>query len=137
MRGRHISGNICRMRYLTFEQASQALGRGRQVEQFLGGVDGAPVAAVRWATISPDTGAFRVVIHEVEDVGGPDFLDVTEFPPLGDEEHPGEGRLVASAPGADSALDLANEVLGTDPDRWVNSSVVSDEYRDFRGWTVA
>lgn len=124
------------MRYLTVQQASHALGRGRQVEQFLGAVEDAPVAAIRWVTVRPDADTFGVVVHEVEDVGGPDFLDMTEFPPLDDEEYPGEGRLVGSAPDAGSALDLASEGLGTDPARWVNSSVVSDEYRDFRGWTV-
>lgn len=119
-------------RHLTLSEATSALRRGRQVEQYLGvdnGPDGRPV--VRWVAVGEAHRVFRLTLHEVEDVGSDDFLDVSEFPPIAEDEEVGEGQVIGTSEEADAALHLA-ESLGAAPDRWVNQGVVQDEYRDGR-----
>lgn len=119
-------------RHLTLGEATSALRRGRQVEQFLGvanGPDGR--AVVRWVTVGEAHRVFRLTLHEVEDVGSDDFLDVSEFPPIAEDEEVGEGEVVGTSEEPEAALQLA-EALGAAPDRWVNQGVVQDEYGDGR-----
>ena len=109
-----------------------ALRRGAQAEQFLGSTvadDGR--SAVRWLTASRSGRSFDLRLHEVEDVGSDDFLDVTEFPPLDPEEYVGEGRRVADCEDAIALLAAAVK-FGAADDRWVNAGVVQAEYADAR-----
>src|SRR5687768_10446426 len=93
------------VRHLSFEQAVAALRRGRPVEQLLESAphDGRPT--VRWLTISP--GGFTLTGHHVYDEGSPEFLDVTEFSPVDDEEYIGEGVEIGSHADPEAALDAA------------------------------
>jgi hypothetical protein len=119
-------------RYLTIAEAAATLRRGREVEQFIEhhvASDGR--AAIRWLTAFKSGRTFELVIHDVEDVGSDDFFDVSEFPPLDDEEETGEGRFLATADDAESLLQTA-VANGADSERWVNSGVVQDEYRESR-----
>ena len=118
-------------RHLSLAETAAALARNRQVEQLLGveTVDGR--AAVRWLTVRRDGSSFQVTRHEVEDVGTEDYLDVSTFPPLDDDEYPGEGTVVGEAVTPDAALDLATSA-GADPERWVNEGVVQHEYAETR-----
>ena len=120
------------MRHLTESQASSALRRGRQIDQLLGREQLPDERwAIRWLTISPTGSRFVISRHHVEDIGGVEFADVAEFPPINPDEYVGEGAEVASAPNADEALALAIE-LGAAPDRWVNFGVLRGEYLDSR-----
>ncbi len=67
--------------------------------------------------------------HRVEDIGGADFLDVAEFPPIDEDEEPGEGAAVGSFNDPAAAVAAAGD-LGALPDRWVNEGLVGDDYGD-------
>ena len=118
-------------RYLTSSEAAAALRRGSQIEQFLGRSNDNRRPTVRWLSAYPSGRAFELVVHHVEDIGTEGFFDVSEFPPLDDEEYVGEGRSVAAEVEPGLILDAA-ELHGARPDRWVNAGVVQDEYRDSR-----
>lgn len=121
------------MRHLTPATAISALGRGREIEQFLGGASDGEVSSITFVTISPRGDTFRVSVHEVLDVGTEDFIDVTEFPPPIDEgEYVGEGRLLGTGASPADAIALAGSIVAARPDRWVNQGVVGDEYADYR-----
>lgn len=126
------TGENADTRHLTTAAAVAALRRGASIEQFLGG---APVGAqrvVRWLTIVRlDQAHYQLRLHEVEDIGNPEFLDVTEFPPVAEDEYIGEGRVLAVQASPEEALAFAEARAGTTPDRWVNAGMVCDEYGDY------
>ncbi|MFI0451478.1 hypothetical protein [Actinomadura sp. 6N118] len=123
------------MRHLTPAFAIGALRRGKPIEQFLGGFQQEGRPALRWSTISPTKSSLTVSLHEVEDVG-PDALggtyDISEYPPLDEEEYLGEGRDIGICESPEQALDLAERELRARKDRWVNFGVLGDEYADYR-----
>jgi hypothetical protein len=119
-------------RYLTASEAVAALSRGSQIEQFLGSYvapDGR--SAVRWLSAFRSGRTFKVVIHDVEDVGTDDFGDLSAFPPLDDDEYSGEGRSLITADDAHSLIGAA-AAHGADSERWVNGGMVQDEYLEQR-----
>jgi hypothetical protein len=120
------------MRHLTPASAVSALGRGREIEQFLGGSVDGEVSSITSITISPRGDAFGVSVHEVLDVGSEDFLDVSEFPPIDEGEYVGEGRSLGTAASPADAIALAESIVAARPDRWVNQGMVGDEYADYR-----
>jgi hypothetical protein len=68
----------------------------------------------------------------VEDVGHERLFDLVEFPSFdADQDEEEFGRLVATAEDPSTALAAAEEVTGAVPGRWVNESIVQDEYADF------
>jgi hypothetical protein len=75
--------------------------------------------------------SFRLVRHRVRDVGTQDFTDVAVFPPVDRAEEFGEGKIVGEVHDAVELLDQA-ALQGAQPDRWVNQSVVQDEYQEAR-----
>lgn len=114
-------------RYLTPVEAVAALRRGSQIEQLLdrrvlaeGG------AAIRWLTAFQSGGRFELVVHDVEDIGTDDFLDLSSFPPIDNEEDAGEGRSLATADEAEGVIDAAAS-HGACSERWVNFGVMQDE----------
>lgn len=121
------------MRYLTRRFAIGALRRGSGIEQLLGGVKVAGVAAVRWVAVSPMSGQYRVSLHTVQDLGDERFGDLAEFPSLDpvDEEYVGEGRELGCGADEEEAIALAERLAGALPDRWVNVAGASEEYLDF------
>lgn len=118
------------MRYLTRQFAIGALRRGTGVEQFLGGASVAG-AAVSWVAVSPNSQGYRVSLHVVEDLDG-QHADLAEFPSLDpvDEEHAGQGRELGRTEDELAALQLAEQLAGARPDRWVNVAMAGDEYLD-------
>jgi hypothetical protein len=120
-------------RHLTESEVVAALRRSSQVEQYLGRFrtnDGRQ--GIRWLTAFVAGRHFNLVVHEVEDVGSSDLLDVATFPPLDDDEYVGEGRTVASADEPNQILELA-VTYGATSTRWVNVGLVQDEYSDDLG----
>jgi hypothetical protein len=113
------------------QEAALALGRGRQVEQFLGFGTRDDVPTVRWLSASRSGRSFVVRFHEAADDGDDEFVDLSEFRPLDPDEEPGEGRVVMRADDAGELLANADGV-DADPNLWVNFGVVQDEYRDAR-----
>ncbi|MFJ1895843.1 MULTISPECIES: hypothetical protein [unclassified Streptomyces] len=119
------------MRHLTPAFALGALHRGKEIEQFLGGIERDGRQGVRWIAISSSRSGTTVYLSEVADAGTDTFHDVTEFPPLEPDEE-SWGREIAVLATLEEALQVAAQELGADPDRWVNQGIVCDEYRDFR-----
>jgi hypothetical protein len=78
-------------------------------------------------------GCFVLSLHRVVDVGSPDFRDVTEFPPMDEDEYPGEGREVRTFDDAEQALRAA-AAFGAVAERWVNEGLIDGEYSTARGF---
>jgi len=116
-------------RYLTELEVRQALGRGKSVAQFLGGEARDPFGAIiRWIVLGKDLDDSHVVsLYEAADVGSDTFFDIDAFPSIhGDDE------LKATFASFEEAVAYAREKLGAAPERFVNESMMGDEYADFR-----
>jgi hypothetical protein len=119
------------VRHLTRAFALGALGRGKEIEQFLGGIQRDGRHGIRWLTLSPGRDGITVYLDEVEDVGTDTFWDIANFPPLNGQDEPW-GKVITVVPTPEEALDLAERDFGARSDRWVNQDVVGDEYGDYR-----
>jgi hypothetical protein len=116
---------------LTHDQAVAALRRGKAVEQLLQSEPRDGRATVRWISVFRSGEAFVVTAHHVYDEGDADFLDLSEFEPVDDEEYAGEGVEVARHSRPEEALNAARG-HGATSERWVNQGVLADEYADMR-----
>lgn len=117
-------------RHITLAEAVSALRRGRPIEQYLGRFTATDERqGIRWLTAGPSGRAFVLNLHEVEDIGSEDSLDISEFPPLDEDEYLGEGREIETADDPGELLGLASSA-GASPTRWVNWGVAQDEYLD-------
>jgi hypothetical protein len=115
-------------RHLSEVQLYAALERGAFVEQLLEEPwtgDG----MVAWLSLGHGGEGYRLRRHRVQDIGSDVFHDVTDFPPVDEDEEHGEGVVVAESPEIGHALTLSLE-HGADPGHWVNQGVVQDEYAD-------
>lgn len=117
------------MRTLTEREALAALLRGASVEQFLPG-HGDP-GAIAWLSATGTPEGLRLRMHHVRDEGADDFLDVTEFSPVDDDQYVGEGRVIGTF-SSDEALVQAATAAGAIPDRWVNSGMIQAVYEERR-----
>ena len=112
------------MRYLSRGFAVSTIRRGTVVAQLLGGyLDGAR-RGLRVLTVEPDEDAYCVYVHEIEDVGGP---EVAEFPPWSADG----GDAVVCSDTPEAVLSFAEQQLDADPERWINGSMLDDEYGDY------
>ncbi|WP_232667056.1 hypothetical protein [Pseudonocardia sp. TRM90224] len=139
------------MRHLALPFAIGALRRGREIEQFLGPVDGAGERGIRWVSIGSGAAGFTVSLFERADLDGSTLRDLPVLPSLSEQHTESsderrdaaelDGRAVGTASSAEGALALAERALGTHPERWVNSGVVGNEYDDYlqagRRWPPA
>jgi hypothetical protein len=119
------------MRHLTRAFALGTLRRGKQIEQFLGGIQDGDRQGIRWIALGPGRNGIVVYLSEVEDVGTDTFWDITEFPPL-DPDEEAWGKQIAVVTTPEEALDLTERELDARPDRWVNQGVTGSEYGDYR-----
>ncbi|MEV4514474.1 hypothetical protein AB0K00_36620 [Dactylosporangium sp. NPDC049525] len=119
------------MRYLTRAFTLGALRRDKAIEQFLGPVDVAGVAGIRWVSVGPADGLFRVAVHTAMDIDD-DFRDLPNLPPLcaEEEQYVGEGTELGRAADPLAAIELAERLTGATPERWVNEGVAGDDYAD-------
>lgn len=111
------------MRYLTRSFAVGAIRRGAVVGQLLGGYGDGERRGLRVLTVQPDGDAFCLYVHDMEDIGGP---ELDEFPPWGPDD---DATVCSHAP--DALLSFAEQQLGADPGKWVNGSMLDDEYADY------
>jgi len=114
------------MRHVLPTFHASAFRRGQSLEQFMGGGFDGEDQTVRWLELRPTDEGVEVWEFEVVDVGDIEFTDVSEFASIDLEAPP-----VAILPSAPEALEFAHRQLGASPERWVNSGVVGDEYRDY------
>jgi hypothetical protein len=113
------------VRHLTEPQAAGALDRGRTIEQLLA----SDSTAIEWLRLSVRSSGVTLIRHRVRDVGGDDFKDVYEFPPIDPEEEHGEGTVLATFADGDEAL-AGSVDHGARVDRWVSDGMIQDEYAD-------
>lgn len=118
-------GEDVAVRHLSERQAVSALRRGGVIEQLLT----ADSTVVEWLRLSGQASSIKLVQHRVRDVGSVDFMDVYEFPPSDPEEQHGEGAVLATFQDAAEAV-TASVNYGARADRWVNESMLQDEYAD-------
>ncbi|MGI5170230.1 hypothetical protein ACQEU3_38340 [Spirillospora sp. CA-253888] len=134
------------MRYLTRSFAASAVGRGAGISQLLGSFEEEGRRGLRTAHIwlASRFEPIKVRLYEVEDLG-PGTLPMDEFSAFYpsedfdpdtfsvDEYRRGDdgGQTIVTATSAQEALEIAERELGAPLDRWVNQSVLLDEYRDY------
>lgn len=115
------------MRYLLAVEIVSAFRRGVSVEQFLGQ---SPVDAghIRHVELRPSEGKIEIWVHDVEDIGNDEYLDLYDFPCLNSNS---PKVPVATFSDPQVAIAYASTLLAADQDRWVNQGVVQSEYVDF------
>ena len=113
------------VRHLTESQAAGALDRGRAIEQLLA----SDSTVIEWLRLSGRSSSITLFRHRVRDLGGDDFKDVYEFPPVDAEEEQGEGKVLATFTKGAEAL-AASVDHGARAGRWVNDGMIQDEYAD-------
>lgn len=107
--------------------------RTGQVEQLLGlDVTEGGGRVVRWLSLSARRGEFDLRLHEVEDVGSQDFLDVSSFPSVNPDDEYGEGVVLLSGLDDIAAVLAGAATAGAATERWVNQGLIDDEYFDAR-----
>lgn len=120
------------MRYLTRAFAVGALRRGKGIEQFLGAVDVAGEAAIRWVSVDPWADQYRVSLHLARDPDDEYFRDLPNLLLLDpdEEDYVGEGRELARVSDPEAAIEQAETLAGAASDRWVNFGVAGEDYAD-------
>ena len=116
------------MRHLPLVSVSEALRRGQSVEQFLGRTpDLSGGVHIRWVELRPTERSIEVWVHDVEDIGNEDLLDLYSFPYL----DPDVTDPAAAFHDSDAALAYVMETLAIASSRWVNQFLLQDEYLDY------
>ena len=110
-------------RPLTRSEAAAVLRRGAEIEQFISVTGG----EIRYLTLSRVAGDFVLTEHHVYDEGTDEFVDISEFRPVHDDEELGEGRTVSVFVNAEEAVGGA-QGCGGSPDRWVNQAMAAENY---------
>jgi hypothetical protein len=113
-------------RYLTQDQIQSALKRGKCVEQLL---ERPAPDRISWLQLRPGEDGVELWRYEVFDDGSAEFLDVYSFTPVEDDgpENPEE-----IYPDASTACAAAETLFTSTSGKWVNESIIQDEYRDDR-----
>jgi hypothetical protein len=115
------------MRYLTQYFIRTALHLGKAVEQFLGGGFDGEEPTIRWLVLDANRDQFALTYYEALDRGSDSFIDIGEFPLVDPDADPPE-KLFDSI---EDALAYAQSTYEASPSRWVNESVVEEEYVDY------
>ncbi|MGO4267290.1 MULTISPECIES: hypothetical protein [unclassified Stenotrophomonas] len=116
------------MRHLDAFDVVANLRNGRSVEQLLPARRDADWRVIRFLVIDREReGGWVVTLHEVADVGTPQYLDIYSFPSVAPDPDEAQGASFASI---EAALEYAQCVAGADMRRFVNSGMAESEYRD-------
>lgn len=127
-------------RYLTWDETRSAVTSGRPVGQFLGFERGTTESTFRYVEISRthwrDTVNYVVWLSRKVDDGDGLFVDLGEFPDAEnvqpdfspDSPTPPDDLNRHEFTDADSAFEWCASALATNRDRWVNASMLGDEY---------
>ena len=110
-------------RALTPSEAAAALRRGAELEQFVSLDDG----VVHYFSAWPSGSRFVLVEHRVHDVGSANYLDISSFPTVDEDEETGEGRQVLVADEAEEVVARVRRHGGSQS-RWKNHGLAADDY---------
>ncbi|MFJ8580537.1 hypothetical protein [Micromonospora sp. NPDC093277] len=123
------------MRHLRRLFVLAALGRKKEVEQFVGPITLAGVRGIGWVSVWPWQDGYNVSVHDVQDLDDEQYGDLSVFPPLDpedeDEDETGYGRVIGHVQDPTEALELAERSTGASPDLWVNHGVAGEDYADY------
>ena len=112
-------------RYLTLQEAQQALRRGKSVGIFLGGFECNSEKCIRWASFNGNESEFIGRLWESYDQGSDNYIDIYTFDsPSGEYDEP--VKVVHS-----SSLENAANKLGISELNFVNQGVIQDEYLSY------
>lgn len=110
------------------EQLRDNLSLGRSVEQWLGPAIFPDYVTLRTLTISKERDSTYTTSYvEYFDDGHEDFTDIDAFSYL----HPDEPELLNNFDTVDEALQFVLTSYNATPDKFVNTGMLQDEYRDY------
>jgi hypothetical protein len=116
------------MTYLSTDHLTQALARGRKVEQWLGTENQESERLIKWVCIEkeplPDS-TYSVVLKKVYDEGGP----LLHTLPLFDVDEP-EGEI-SSFETKEEAVDYVINELNGSLDRFLREGEIQQEYEQY------
>jgi hypothetical protein len=113
-------------RYLTPDQIESALKRGKSVEQLL---ERPAHDQIAWLELRPVANGVELWRYDVFDDGSEEFLDVYSFTPVEDD---GPECPEQTYPDMITACAAAEARFSAVAGRWVNQSMIQDEYGDHR-----
>lgn len=113
--------------YLTEYFIDQALKRGKGVSQFLGWFEHDGQKAIRYALIYKRHDGFLLWVQEMYDQGTENgYGDIGEYVSICDDD----ALIQHTFATLEETLDFAATNYGARRERWVNESMISDEYCD-------
>ena len=124
-----LCGEKMSRRYLTKNEVSSALNRGKHVEAFLGGFDADGVAAIRWFDLYSDNRQFLGEVWEAPDYGSEDYVDVYGFGSLDEDDEP---AILYRWDSLEEAFSIIESQFPGATSRLVNQGVVQAEYLDYK-----
>jgi hypothetical protein len=112
--------------YLSRSGVDRTLAGGIPVEQWLDVRQQFGKEIIRWVRIHPERDTCVVSLWEVFDDRGPEFLDIVEFRSV-DPDSDGSPQSFDTR---EQAVAYAVDKLGADPDRFVGSGMIQEEYAE-------
>ncbi|HDY7531045.1 TPA: hypothetical protein ACGUP1_004499 [Vibrio vulnificus] len=112
-------------RYLSLSEAESALNRGKSIAVFLEGFLHEGKKCISWASFSLNNGVVTGKLWAALDQGDQDYLDIWTFESVFSEYD--EPAKETTSPNLTSAC----VELGIEPSKFVNESIVQDEYGDY------
>lgn len=114
-------------RHLTEYFIEQALKRCKGVAQFLGWFEHDSQKAIRYALIYQRQDGFLLWVQEMYDEGTKGFYsDIGEYSSIHDDDE----LIQHTFSTLEETLEFAATRYGASRERWVNESMISDEYID-------
>jgi hypothetical protein len=115
-------------RYLDEDFIEQTLKRGKGIAQFLGAFVGEGQPAVQYLLLYSSVQGYELWLEERIDDGSEEFCDVDAFAPIHNENERQAHIFKSFA----EALDFATSEFKAEPNRWVNESMLGDEYLAYK-----
>jgi hypothetical protein len=115
-------------RYLTPQQVHMQLHAGRNVEYWLGASGTGESTTIRFAVLQRESAdEYSVTVWHKWDNGDEDWVDVYNFYDRNSEAEPYRATFETS----EAAVAHAVEKLGANPEKFVGSGLIQDEYEDY------
>jgi hypothetical protein len=115
-------------RYLTLEEATATLQRGKVVEYFFGLLRVQGVSLARYLSIVHSAGLYVGSRFDHVDTGHERFADIYSFPPFPVDLEEGVPNEVRQSHDLVTLL----EEFNADPNRLLNAGMIQDEYLDLK-----
>ncbi|MBJ7428016.1 MAG: hypothetical protein JHD28_03535 [Bacteroidia bacterium] len=118
------------MRYLDKEQLTTNLKLGKSIEQWLGSQNEQDYNILKWIRIDKEkTTEYSLLYFEVFDDGDDKTFDVYEFEPVDPDAQFG---IINTFDSIDDLLEFAKNNYMVSENKFVNSGVLQEEYKNYR-----